>query len=558
VIPLFHDHRSAGAHAVRFASRHTRRTRRSWRRRSRRAQVSAVATILGLLLVVVFIANYLSTTLPNQMGQNDLERDVVVQNQVAELGALLQRTAQARAVGAQVSAPITLGSAADPPFAGQDSGSIVPLVNTSSFQVNFSLSGPVVYSAPTGGPAGGIIQGSGCVNTAQSITCSGAATIIYNFTGALGGQTPYSLTLSGGGSAHVNISSSHATVTVTASATTLIVLDVLGSNDAVTVTVSNVPENILILGNSDTVSLTGSATSSFTHVVIVGNQDTVTTTALSGTNTVVASVYGTSDTVNPGVLSGTEKFGVYFNGFNTSAPSTPCPVDDLAGTDTVSQPVGGGTFGVTYNNTTGTTGSRTNGVWGVTYQIPTPFACPFFSTSLVPVTARPPVGNGFVVQLHNTYAPSSEVAYDEGAAVYAQPSSLPIFVLPPRIDFANGVLSMFVPQFSGRIPVEAGAGTADANLRLQSTTPLIIPSNGYSFLSQTKVTITIVTPYAATWFAYFQSYTTLSPYVTCTGGHSVCTALYEPNGVVGTVKLAIPVSGLELELLVGVYSFSLG
>jgi len=58
---------------------------RKWRRRGRRGQVAAVATIFGLLLVVVFIANYLTTTLPAQMSVNDLDHVIQVENQVGQL-----------------------------------------------------------------------------------------------------------------------------------------------------------------------------------------------------------------------------------------------------------------------------------------------------------------------------------------------------------------------------------------------------------------------------------------------------------------------------------------
>ncbi len=556
-----HDHRPAGAHAARWTRRTAPSSRRAWRLRSRRAQVSAVAVILALLLIVTFIANYLTTTLPNTMGQNDVQHEVQVQNQVAQLAALLQETADSEAVGAQVSQPVALGSAAAPPFAGQDSSTIAPGNLSGGLTVNFTLAGPSSYSPPTGGTSGGIIQGSGCTHTSQSITCSGAATIIYNFTGALGSQSSYSLTLSGGGSAHVNVTSNQSSITVTASATTLIALDVLGSNDTVSVTVSNVPENILILGNYDTVTLTGSATSSFTHIVVVGIHDTVTTSALSGTNTIVASVYGSSDAVNPGTLSGTNKFGVYFNGFKPSSPSATCPVDNLASTDTVSQPTGGGTFAVTYNNTTGTTGTRTNGVWSVTYQIPTPFACPFATQVILPVpTGGAPRSASLVVQLRNTYAPSAEVALDQGAVVYAQPGAIPVFVVPPPISYASGVLSVFVPQFSGGLGTEAGSGTADVLLRLLSVQQFQIPSSGFYLENLTKVTVTVVSQYVAAWYAYFQSVPALAPYVTCspTGANSPCTALYQPGQSLGTVTLAVPVSwAISFDLIVGLYSIGL-
>ncbi|MGI0154840.1 MAG: hypothetical protein ACREDE_01715, partial [Thermoplasmata archaeon] len=103
-----------------------RRPLRKWRLRGRRGQVAAVATILGLLLVVTFLANYLTATLPGQMSVNDLQHDVQVENQVGRLQALLAASVTSGAVGAQLSAPVTLGGAGQPPFAGADSGWVSP------------------------------------------------------------------------------------------------------------------------------------------------------------------------------------------------------------------------------------------------------------------------------------------------------------------------------------------------------------------------------------------------------------------------------------------------
>ncbi len=279
-----------------------------------------MAVILGLLLVVTFIANYISTTLPNTMAQNDLQHEVLVQNQVSELSALVQETAEAGAVGAQVSQPVTLGSASAPPFAGQDSSTISPGNLSAGLNVSLTLTGPTTYRVPTG------------------------------------------------------------------------------------------------------------------------------------------------------------------------------------------------------------------------------------SASLV-------------VHLSNTYAPSAEVALDQGAVVYAQPGATPIFVVPPRISYASGVLTLFVPRFVGSVGSEAGVGAADVSLRLLSAQQIGIPSGGFSLQSNTNVTITIITPYAAAWYAYFHSVKLLSPDVSCLppGANSPCTALYQPGHSLGTVTLAVPVptAGLTLNLLVGVYSISL-
>ncbi|MCI4339501.1 MAG: hypothetical protein L3J68_04125, partial [Thermoplasmata archaeon] len=87
---------------------------RKWRLRGRRGQVSAVATILGLLLVVTYIANYLTTTLPQQMSINDLNHDVQVEDQLGGLQALIGAAVASNAIGAQFSQPVTLGGVGQP------------------------------------------------------------------------------------------------------------------------------------------------------------------------------------------------------------------------------------------------------------------------------------------------------------------------------------------------------------------------------------------------------------------------------------------------------------
>jgi hypothetical protein len=517
-----------------------------------------VATILGLLLVVTFIANYLSTTLPNTMGQNDLQHDVLVQNQVAQLAALMQVTAESGVISAPVSQAVTLGSVGAPPFAAADSSTIAPGNQSSGLGTSFTLTGPQTYNPPTGGISG--VSAPGCTTTSHTIVCSGATTVNANFTGALGNQPSYAVTLGGGETARLNFSTSNSAIAVTVSGSTLVYLTVLGNNDTMTIDVSTLPETIIVVGNDDKVIMTGSGSSSRTNILMVGNRDTVTTSALSGSNTVVSSIYGSSDNVNPGVLSGTAAFGVYFNGFNPSTPSGTCPVDNLSSTDTVTNPVGGsGPFTVNYNNTA-YSGSGTSGPWGITYRVPTPFACPFFSQLVLPIPSGPaPPSAALVVHLNNVYSTRAEVALDQGAVVYAQPGGLPVFVVPPRITLSRGVLSLFVPQFVGHIGSESGVGTADVSLRLLSTQEIVIPSNGFSFQSGTQITITVITPYAAAWYAYFHSASSgFAPYVTCSGSNSVCTALYNPGGPLGTIKLSIPTTGLHLSLLVGLFSVSLG
>ncbi len=288
-----------------------------------------MATILGLLLVVIFIASYLSTTLPSTMGQNDLQHVVQVENQVAQFGTLLQAYSAADAVGAQVSAPITLGTLGAPPFAAPDSSTITPLVNQSALTVAFTITGPSTAS----------------------------------------------------------------------------------------------------------------------------------------------------------------------RAISYSTLASACNTNFCAGT-------------------------------------------------------------GFQVQLHNTYTPTGVVAYEQGAVIYAQPTSIPVFIVAPPLTLTSKVLNLFLPQFfNSPVNPEQGTGTAELSLRTLSTEQLTFPSNGFSMLSGSSVTVTIVSPFAAGWYAYLQTVPSLSAYVACAPS-TVCNELYSTNGPVGTVTVTVPVAQFQtFDLLVGTFSF---
>jgi hypothetical protein len=141
--------------------------------------VSAVATLLGLLLVVTFIANYITTQLPAQMSVNDLNHEVQLEDQLGRFGALLQATSTNFLAGAQLTQPVTLGSQAVPPFASADSSYTGAPVNGTTTIVNYTttsttvstpiplVSGFVVHLQNTYAPAASIAYAQGAVVFAQ-------------------------------------------------------------------------------------------------------------------------------------------------------------------------------------------------------------------------------------------------------------------------------------------------------------------------------------------------------------------------------------------------------
>ena len=286
-------------------------TRRAWRRRGRKAQVSAVATILGLMLVVTFIANYLTTTLPADMTVNDIDHDLQVENEAGTFATYLEQASAHGVVGVQLTAPFVLGSSGLPPFAPADGGSIGPAVNGSSETVQIALAGPAA--------------------------------------GAL---------------------------------------------------------------------------------------------------------------------------------------------------------------------------SRTS------------------------------VGGDVVVQLLNSYSPQAQIAFDYGAVTLAQSGGLPTMVDPPPITYNNGshIASIWMPVFSGTIPVESGIGAAVLAFTLTSVSTQSFPQGGYTLASGTPVTITIVTPYAEAWMAYLAKTSAFAGHFSCSGPSRVCSSTFGPNGPLGTIRIALPATSVSLEV----------
>ena len=543
--------------------------------------MSAVATLLGLLLVVTFIANYIATTLPNTMGQNDLQHELAVENQVSQLSAQAEAVAAKDAVGAQVSQPLTLGSQGAPPFAGPDGGSLTALLavantygNYPASSVNFTLAGPVVYNPPLGfGLSKASNLPSGCTQTSITLTCPAvnkANKISWNFTATNGAA--FVVTLGTGGNlVHLNFSTNRSTIGISGVSGMPLFIQVLGSNNTLSISNNgggNNPISINITGNYDTIasgSFPGGASTIILHVV--GNQDYINGDPASGGNTVYTSFVGSNDTLAlvPGDGS---TYYTYFTGFNAFNPTSPfCPYGALALSDAVTgYTVANGNSAnahltQSFNNSTAypTWGNLTpSSRWAIHYHPVLPFACPYVTAVSVPFS---PTGlSGFVVRMQNTYVPVSEVAYDQGAVVFAQPGSLPLFIEPPPISLSKGILTLFAPWFQGTLPGESGTGTADLSLRLLSAESLSFPSNGFAFPSGSQITIKIVTPYAAAWYAYFQASSAFGTYVTCSGSNSACTGFYNPNGLLplGTVTLTIPSSAVTtFNLLIGEFATSL-
>jgi len=512
------------------------------------------------------------------MGQNDLQHEVTVENQVAQISALLQATAASGSIGATISGPVSLGSQSAPPFANADSSTIGPGNSSRSLGLNFSLAGPTTYNPPTGfGITKASLPAAYCTPTRPTTTlvCTTHSGVLYAWNFSAGDGVPYTVTLGTGSNlVELNFATNGSLITIAGISGMPTYIQILGSNDTLTLAPpdggGNNPISINITGNYDTItagSIPGGSSTTIIHVI--GDHDSLTGDTAAGGNTMYVSVIGANDTlaITPGAGS---HYYTYFTGFDDLNPvSATCPYGSLAHGDTVTGFTTGSLTSAnahlyqTFNNSTSNPGSSVHNPssrWSITNQTVAPFACPFFSQATQTISnGLAPPSAALLVALRNTYAPSAEVSLDQGAVVYAQPGAVPIFVVPPRIGFTNGVLTLFIPRFQGGFGSEAGVGTADAVFRLLSTTQVTLPSYSFGLQTGSDVNITILTPYGAAWAGYFLSHSAFSPYVSCApfGCAAMETKLYNPGGPVYTIKLSIPTVGLQLNVLVGQFAVTL-
>jgi hypothetical protein len=515
-----------------------------WRRRSRRAQVSAVATILGLLLVVTFIANYITTTLPNQMQLNDLNHEVAVENQLGQLQSVLYAAASAGAIGAQFSQPLSLGSLGDPPFADPDGGTLVAGSNLTGFSLAYSVLGPLGYNPPTGFGAKNPAAPAGCTITSTSLSCGYEALAVRaNF--SLPSGSTFTPTLDdGAGLLALNFSTNSSMITLNNIQGFHPYLILVGNGNTLTINSNGaVTPSITVIGNNNTIALNSEGGGNSFVIHIVGNDNTVTGPGTAGDSTTYVTAYGIGNTwaVTDG---GSDKNYAWFNGFNPSdVTSSSCPVDGLANTNTITGFTGSNaaTMSATFNNSTTNNHPYTHTANGltVTYQSVAASTCPYVTQSTIALGQLGQPGGVISFQLANSYIPSAEVAYDQGAIAFAQEGGYPLLVDGPAISYSGTSLSLWIPQFVGSIGSTSGLGTVDLTFRLLSVQSITLPTAAFTLPSTGHLVATIVSPYAQAWYNYFSATPALRGFASCIPA-VVCTGAFAAPEPVGTVTLSIP------------------
>ena len=504
--------------------------------------------MLGLLLVVTMIANYLSTQLPGQMQTNDAAHAITVEDQIARLATALQGAAGVGAVGAVLSQPVSLGSVGEPPVAPGDGASIGPGPSGTQFSLSYAVVGPVTYQGPGNWPAGGNLAKSGCSSSpagSQSptyVNCTGSATLTQNFTNG-----SHYISVTGGSNLHVNFTASYSTVVVGAAGGAGNTVIVVGSHDTVYLNATGGSTvRLTLVGNWDSASISGQGGATVS-MLLVGNHDGVSWSANGASSSFVESAWGSHDSTT----TSNTNAAVYYTAFDAvNASSSVCPYANDSSTDTVSG--SGGT--VSYNNT-GYSGSGSQGGWTESWHKVGNVACPFYSSISIPQKSSGTVGASFVVALKNTYAPPVEIAYDEGAVILAQRQGLPLMIVKPGITFVGGNLSLWVPEFLGNVGTEVGTGTAELSVMLVSLLNVNLPSGGLNLSGTTSVAVT--TPFAAAWYSYLNTTSSLTGDVKCVPKTSTaCVGPFTMNGPLGTVYVNVTATVLSLQL--ATFSVTLG
>jgi hypothetical protein len=531
---------------------------RKWRLRGRRGQVAAVATILGLLLVVTYLANYLTTTLPGQMSVNDLQHDVQVENQVGRLQALIAAGVASDAVGAQLSQPITLGGAGQPPFAGADSGWISPGNLSGSFKANFTaassqtigitLDGAAGTGACTGAPSVRCPSGTWFTTSVSPSVASDLLVLTLNVYEESAALTTADVTDSSGSTWHLvnaggNADGGGACGGGNFCEYVFWALDPSAGADTVSVGAAGL-----------TAHDTSAVLLAFLGILTSGPISAAGAFATAGSTTASATVAAPATGLVLGLVTSALTGSSAFPTITADSAVTPCtsPCTAIASED-------GENWGVTFadSEAAASAGTYTASAtlsnsenWGeIALAIaPAPVVTPPTLTPLA--TGAPPPGAALVVHLRNTYVPTAEIAYDQGAVVFAQPGSVPTFVDPPAFTYSGSSVSVTIPVFRGTIPVESGFGTTDVLVRLINLNTFDFPGNGLFVEGGSDISLSLQSPYWAAWMGYFDSNPNFAGFVTCTVAGAACpplvSAFYEPGGPLGTITLSLPATSLDL------------
>jgi hypothetical protein len=496
------------------------RTLRQRRRRARSGQVSAVATLLGLLLTVSFLATYVLGPLPSQMETAEFQHILQVENQLERLQARILAQALNPTVPLALASPVTLGSQAVPPFGAPSSGSISEEPAVSYTKTDYAVERVVPHP-----PAWNM--GSLCLQNGSGHCTENGATFFWNITGQ--------------------------------------------ENSSFTITVNSNNNNLVynISASNDTINIdwTGGDTG-FVAFIINGSNDVVNyQKGGSDTNNPVASFlfWGQHDTFNL-AFSGSHAGGggmtlyVQFVGQLTQI----CPYGNISATDRV--------------GTLSGTGSDLNMSavwWNMNAYVSAPHTQPFLSgaNDFVSWSNRTGFVNcafsigytshytaeylaGFRVHLADRYLPPADVVYDQGAVIESQDGGGSVMVSPPEVTIASAPSGLTgrvtLIDVVGNVSLESGFETAAVLTRVLSVDSYSV-INGASTQYLASLFFNVTTAYPRAWYTWMTQDKLAFP-----GGPSCFgpafpapySCLNPPSGTVVTISAAMAVQQLTLTTVV--------
>jgi hypothetical protein len=458
------------------------RTIRQRRHRARKGQVAAVATVMGLLLVVTYLSNFLEVQLPAALTNAEFTHVIQVENQLAQLQATVLIESQSIAPGLALASPVTLGSSGDPPFGPPTSGTIIPESATIDTTASYAL-GTIVGHYPKWG------TGSACLNAGAGTCAVTNQTDSWNETGHNG--TAFTVTISNSGNS--------------------LYYNLTGSNDTLTINWNG--------GNTHTIS-----------VVVNGSYDTVNYNK-AGTDTdsphAAFTFFGRNDkfNMNPtGSVSsaaGSKVVVQFVGGFGGI-----CPYGNWTNLDSVGTLTTGGTnlnLTVTWWNMLGYTspihtqsypgGSTHNESvhWSNSTGVQ---SCAFTSASATMYHSD--YAEGIVVQLFNRYLPPTYVTYDQGAVIEDQLGGNPIMFSPPALTItripAGYTAAITIVDIDGNFTAETGLQTAAVSTQILNHETITVKNGLTSDRLTSPFFLNVTTAYPQAWLTYFADQPSIFPF----------------------------------------------
>lgn len=463
------------------------RTIRQRRRRARKGQVAAVATVLGLLLVVTFLSNFLEQQLPAALTASEFAHVLQVENQLGELQATILAESHSIAPGLALASPVTLGSAAVPPFGPPTSGTIMPESANIRSSASYAL-GTVVGHYPTWG------TGSACLT-------GGTGTCAVNNQVDRWNET--------------NVNGSTFTVTISNTGNSLF-YNLTGSNDTLTIQWNG--------GNTQVI-----------NVIVNGSYDTVNyNKAGTDTNSPRASFwfYGRND-----------KFNLNPSGSTSSAQGSKvlvdfiggyggiCPYGNWTNLDKVGTLTAGGTnlnltierwnmLGYTtpvHSQTyPGGTGHNETMYWSNSTGVQ---SCAFTAPSATMYHSD--YAEGIYVHLFNRYLPPTDIVYDQGAVIENQLGGNPVMFSPPALTFtripAGFTATITLVDIEGNFTSENGLTTAAVSTHLLNAQSITVQNGLTSDRLTSAFYYNVTTAYPVAWLSFLGGLPAVFPFgVSCT------------------------------------------